>query len=256
MNRILCFDIGGTGVKGRLFDCSGHPLSDRVRIPTPHPATPKAIFRVMDQISTAVNGSFQRISVGFPGIVKNGVTFNAPNLSSLWKGFPLLKSVERTFSVRAYVANDSDLQGLGASHGKGVELTITLGTGVGSALIYDGTLISNLELGHHPFRHGQTYEEQLGKEALQAIGPVRWNQRVHKMIHNFAVVFNYDALYLGGGNAKHVYRRLPSNVHLVSNESAMIGGVRLWCPDHKPARLRVSRNRTISESSSGFKVGP
>jgi len=220
-----------------LFDSSGRPISERIRIPTPRPATPKAIFQVLKQISAEVNGKFQSISAGFPGVVKNGITTNAPNLGTGWKEFRLQQALEREFSVEARVANDADLQGLGASLGKGVELTITLGTGLGSALICNGVPIPNLELGHHPFRHGQSYEEQLGKEALDAIGKERWNQRVRKMIHNLEIGFNYDALFLGGGNAKYVFGKLlpfgklPPNVRLISNEYGMLGGVRLWVPD-------------------------
>jgi polyphosphate glucokinase len=71
----------------------------------------------------------------------------------------------------------------------------------------------------------------LGREALEAIGKERWNQSVRKMIYNLEIAFNYDALYLGGGNAKYVYRKLPSNVRVVSNECGVLGGVRLWVPN-------------------------
>jgi polyphosphate glucokinase len=214
-----------------LFDSSGRPISEKIRVPTPHPATPKAIFQVLKQISAEVNGKFQQISAGFPGVVKDGVTINAPNLSPAWKEFRLQQALEHDFSVEARVANDADLQGMGAGRGKGVELTITLGTGLGSSLIYNGNLLPNLELGHHPFRHSQSYEEQLGKEALEAVGKERWNQRVRKMIRNLETAFNHDALYLGGGNAKYVSGKLPPNVRLISNEYGMLGGVRLWVPN-------------------------
>jgi polyphosphate glucokinase len=231
MTNILCFDIGGTGVKAMLFDQSGNSLSERIRLPTPQPATPPAILQTLDEINGAISGRFQRIAVGFPGPVKRGVTLYAPNLSPLWKEFPLQKTIERKFGVKTRVSNDADLQGMGASRGKGLELTITLGTGVGSALTYEGGLVPNFELGHHQFRHGQTYEEQLGKIALDTVGKTRWNQRVKRMIRALAIAFNYDTLYIGGGNAKHVYHRLPPNVRLVTNNVGMSGGVRLWYPD-------------------------
>ena len=140
------------------------------------------------------------------------------------------------------MANDADIQGLGASQGKGVELIITLGTGVGSALVYEGSLIPNLELGNHPFRHGQTYEQQLGRPAYDRIGPRRWNTRIRRMVELLSFVFNYDELYLGGGNSKRVTRKLPSNVRVVSNECGLFGGVKLWNPhaEIKVPSLRVA----------------
>ena len=86
-SAILCFDVGGRGVKGMLFSDSGRPLSDRIRIPTPHPATPRAILEVMHRVTSTprFRDKFDRISVGFPGIVKDGVTLSAPNLSPKWR---------------------------------------------------------------------------------------------------------------------------------------------------------------------------
>jgi polyphosphate glucokinase len=232
MNRILCFDIGGTGIKAMLFDESGKPLSDRLRIPTPDPATPNAVFRVLRTIfdEPPISRRAERIAAGFPGIVKDGKAVNAPNLSPSWKNFPLQESLEHEFKVPARVANDADVQALGANQGKGLELTITLGTGVGSGLVYDGALIPNIELGHHPFRHGQTYEQQLGKPALDEIGKQRWNSRVLRMIQSLSTAFNFDRLYLGGGNVKHFTETHPKNVQLIGNFAGLAGGVRLWNP--------------------------
>lgn len=239
MDRILCFDIGGTAVKAMLFDESGKAHCERMRIPTPRPATPKAVLGVMASISklASIQRKFDRVSAGFPGVVKGGVVFDAPNLSPDWKDLSLQEALENLFRVPVRVANDADTQGLGASRGRGLELTITLGTGVGSALVYNGMLVPNLELGHHPSRHGETYEEQLGKSALDTVGRRRWNIRVRKMVKNLATAFNFDELYIGGGNAKHVVERLPGNVHLISNEYGLLGGVKLWYPRVKIKEL-------------------
>ena len=102
------------------------------------------------------------------------------------------------------VANDADVQGLGAIAGKGVELVITLGTGFGSALFLDGKLVPNLEMGHHEFRKGETYEQQLGRAAMDKVGEKKWNNRLGKAIAQLEHLFNYDCLYLGGGEAKKV----------------------------------------------------
>jgi polyphosphate glucokinase len=230
--RILCFDIGGTGVKAMLLDDSGKPLSGRIRIPTPQPATPSAVLKVMRDISLMdpIRGKFDRISAGFPGVVKEGKPVNAPNLDKGWNGFPLQDTLTKQLGAPARVANDADIQGLGASEGTGTELMITLGTGVGTALVYQGTLIPNLELGHHPFRKGETYEEQLGKAALDEVGKTRWNSRVKKMIAVLETVFTGDRIFIGGGNAKHIEVKLPDYVRLISNECGLLGGVKLWNP--------------------------
>jgi polyphosphate glucokinase len=232
MNRILCVDIGGTGIKAVLFHESGSPLSERIRIPTPRPASPNAILKVIETIAAMepIQKKFDRISAGFPGVIKNGVSMNAPNLSPSWKNFSIQTAIENRFGVPTRVVNDADAQGLGACQGKGLELTITLGTGIGSGLVYNGALIPNVEFGHHPFRHGETYEEQLGKAALDDVGKQRWNTRIRRMIPNLFAAFNPDALYLGGGNTKHLFPGLPANVHLVSNNCGLFGGVRLWFP--------------------------
>jgi polyphosphate glucokinase len=241
MARILCFDIGGTAIKAMLFDDSGRALTERIRVPTPHAATPKAVLGVMRSIGElpGVRGGYSRISAGFPGVVKEGRTWSAPNLGPGWRRYPFRLAVERLFGIPVRVANDADIQGLGASRGNGLELTVTFGTGVGSALVYDGTLVPNLELGHHPFRRGQTYEEQLGKTALDEIGKRRWNARVRKMIRALSVAFNFDVLYLGGGNARHVSGKLPDGVRLVSNDTGLAGGVRLWRPRAREGRPRA-----------------
>lgn len=232
-SRVLCFDIGGTAIKAMLFDALAKPVTERIRILTPRPATPQAVLTVMLTISEmpSVRGKFSRISAGFPGVVKAGKTLNAPNLSSKWKDFPFQKTVERKFGVPVRVANDADVQSLAASTGKGLELTVTLGTGVGSGLVYEGVLIPNLELGHHPFRHGETYEEQLGKIAFEKVGKRRWNARVRKMIRALSIAFNYDRLNIGGGNAKFVRGKLPPRVRLIPNELGLEGGTKLWVRD-------------------------
>jgi polyphosphate glucokinase len=232
MTRILCFDIGGSAIKAMVFDDSGKALTQKIRIPTPSPATPKAILAVMRSISetSVIGGKFERVSAGFPGVVKNGKTLNAPNLSPAWKNFPLQSTLEHEFGVDIRVANDADIQSLGASQGRGVELTITLGTGVGCGLVNNGILVPNLEMGHHPFRRGETYEEQLGRAAFDRIGKKRWNSRVQRMIRFLSIAFNFDHLYIGGGNAKHISGRLPTGVQLISNELGLAGGVKLWFP--------------------------
>lgn len=224
--KTMAVDIGGSGIKVMVLDDAGNPLTERDRLPTPQPAKPDAVLDVIGQLTTGKD--FDRVSVGFPGVVRHGKTETAVNLHPLWHGFDLAGTLEQRLGKPVRVANDADIQGLGAISGNGVELVVTLGTGFGSALFLDGMLVPNLELGHHAFRKGDTYEEQLGNEALEDIGRKKWNKRLEKAIAQLNRVFNYDTLYIGGGNAKAIKFDLPSNVTIVPNVSGLLGGIALW----------------------------
>ena len=125
------------------------------------------------------------------------------------------------------IANDADVQGLGCVTGHGVELVITLGTGFGSVLFVDGHRI-HLELGHHPFHNGKTYEDELGIKAFRKKGKKKWNRHLREAIDELAKTFNYDRLYIGGGNAATINFKLPENVKVVSNTDGLLGGIKLW----------------------------
>jgi polyphosphate glucokinase len=127
--------------------------------------------------------------------------------------------------------NDVDLQGLGVVRGDGVELVLTLGTGMGAALFTDGVLVPNLELGHHPFRDRQSYEDLVRDSELKRIGPVEWTARVLDAIEQIEPIFNYDQLHLGGGNAQNLQAELPDNVRIFSLAEAMRGALKLWDGD-------------------------
>lgn len=223
----LAVDIGGTGIKTMLLDEAGQPMTDRNRMETPNPATPDAVLDVIVQLAGGC-ASFDRVSVGFPGVVFDGVVATAPNLDSGFAGFDLKSGLESRLGKPVRVANDADIQGYGAIEGRGVELVLTLGTGLGSALYVDGRLVPNLELAHHPFRKGKTYEENVGKFAFEKAGRKQWEQQVHKMISVLSRIVNYRMLYIGGGNAKKLKGELPANVRVVSNTAGLLGGIALW----------------------------
>lgn len=223
----LAVDIGGTGVKALLLDARGKPISPREREDTPQPATPEAMLGVMDQIAKRL-GQYDRVSVGFPGVVKHGATLTAHNLDQNWVGFELAKELRRRWRKPVRVANDSAVQGFAAIRGKGVELVITLGTGFGSSLFTDGHLVPGLELAHHPWRKNKTYEDYLGKNGLLKHGRKRWNKLVERAIGQLEALFNFDHLYIGGGNATKINFALPKHVTRVPNEDGLLGGVALW----------------------------
>jgi len=225
--RTLCIDIGGTGIKMIVLDPTGRPVNERARELTPKPATPTA---VLDLIRSMVKQQpkFDRVSVGFPGIVKNGVTLNAPNLDPAWAHQNLRAEIETITGMPARALNDADLQGYGVIEGKGVEMVLTLGTGVGAALFLNGHLVPNLELGHHPFQKDKTYEERLSDAEFKEHGKQKWSKRVGEMVTLLSAIFNYDRLHIGGGNAEHIKVDLPDNVSLFDNVDGMTGGIRLW----------------------------
>jgi len=223
----LAVDIGGTGVKVMALDHEGHPLSERVRVPTPDPATPAQILAVLDKLRTKMP-AFDRVSVGYPGVIKQGMTLSAANLHQKWIGYPLESQLRKRWKKPVRVANDAAVQGYGAIQGRGVELIVTLGTGMGSALFTDGRLCPGLELGHHPWHKDKTYEEFLGRKGLKKLGEKRWNKLLEKAIQQTSATFNWDHLYIGGGNAKLVKLPLQTNLTIVSNEDGLLGGVALW----------------------------
>jgi polyphosphate glucokinase len=225
----LAFDIGGTGVKCMLLDYKGKPLSERERIETPQPATTEAVIEVMDGMAQKLKEKgFNRVSVGFPGVVKRGATLTAHNLHPSWIGFELEKVLARKWRKPVRVMNDAAVQGFGAIHGRGVELVITLGTGFGSSLYSNGRLTPGLELAHHPWRKDKTYEDDLGKKGLAKHGRKRWNKLIKQAIEQLEELFNYDHLYIGGGNAVKIDFALPDHVTRIPNEDGLLGGVMLW----------------------------
>jgi polyphosphate glucokinase len=152
----------------------------------------------------------------------------AHNLHPTWVGFNLAHALYQRLRRPVRAANDADVQGFGAIKGHGVELVITLGTGLGSGLFVEGCLVPNLELAHHPFRKGKTYEEVLGKRGLKKLGAKKWNRQLRRAIAALDHLFNYDHLYIGGGNARKIQGQLPSRVKIVSNLAGLLGGIALW----------------------------
>jgi len=225
--RTLAIDIGGTGIKALILSATGKPLTERARVKTPRPATPAAVMNTIVELAKQ-QGEFDRVSVGFPGVVRRGVTVTAPNLTGRWGGFHLAEALTKKLGKPVRVANDADVQGYGVIAGHGVELVITLGTGFGSGLFVDGKLVPNLEIAHHPFQKGKTYEDLLGDAVRKKIGKKKWSKRLLKAIQILERTFNYDRLYVGGGNAERITVKLPSNVKIVSNVAGLLGGLALW----------------------------
>ena len=243
--QTLAIDIGGTGIKAAVLDGTGRMVTQRVRVPTPHPCPPAVLLKLIEKLITPLP-TFQRISIGFPGVIRAGRVITAPNLGTpAWRNFPLEAAVSRLLGKPARLMNDAEVQGLGIIRGRGLEVVLTLGTGVGSAVFSDGRPAPHLELAQHPLHKEQTYNDYLGDQARQAHGRRKWNRRVQRMIRVVGALLTYDLLYIGGGNAVHVDRPLPQRVRIASNDTGLTGGIRLWdervwreIPERRPAPQR------------------
>jgi polyphosphate glucokinase len=217
----LAIDIGGTGLKAGLLDADGKMVGSRARVETPHPSPPEAVIPALVGLAHCL-GAFERVSVGFPGVVKGTRTVTAPNLGTeAWAGYDLGGTLENRLGRPVRVLNDATVQGLGVIAGKGIECVITLGTGFGFALYSDGRLAPHLELSQHICRGGKTYDQYLGVKALEKVGKRRWRRRVQKMLVQLRVLVNWDTLYIGGGDARLIDFELPADIRI---------GVRLWDP--------------------------
>ncbi len=226
--KILSIDIGGSNIKAVLLDAAGQNLTEYEKLPTPAPATPERVMVVIEQLAQRLNG-FDKVSAGFPGYVKDGVVHTAPNLGTdYWKQTNLAQMLSIRLGKPAKVVNDADMQGLGIASGKGFEIVATLGTGFGTAFLKDGVLLPHIEVGQHPVSKDRTYDQYIGDKAMLEAGEEKWNRRVRKVLDLLKSTFNYDHLYLGGGNAKKIKFQLDENVTMATNRDGIKGGARLW----------------------------
>ncbi len=232
--KVLSVDIGGSHVKATVLDDKGALLMDYKKVVTPLPANPDNIVGAIKTLADFFP-EYTKISVGFPGYVRDSIVKTAPNLdNAAWVNFNLGKKLEEVLGKPARVVNDADMAGLGVVNGKGLELVLTLGTGFGTALLLDGRLLPHLEVGQSPATKAKTYDKYIGEAAFEKEGKKRWNSKMKKVLKNMKTLFNYDYLYIGGGNARELDFKLESNVKLVSNRDGIKGGARLWNDDKKP----------------------
>ncbi len=224
----LAIDIGGSGLKAAVLDAEGTMITDRVRIDTPTGAAPEDVVSLLAELVKDLP-EYERIGVGFPGMVREGIVRSAPNLGNKdWRGFPLDAALQETIGKPVRIANDADVQGLAVITGKGLEMVITLGTGFGTGLYDNGRLCPHLEISHQPFRKGKTYDQQLGNAARKKIGNKKWQKHVLRAIENMRNLVGFDRLFIGGGNSKKLEGKLPEDVTLVDNSAGIRGAVHLW----------------------------
>lgn len=218
LRRTLVIDIGGSGIKATVLNDLGKAVSERLRRDSPASGLPGAVMDMVVSLAKEFE-TFDRVAIGFPGVIINGIVKQAPNLAKEWQDFNIVEILQARLKKPVRVANDADVQGFGAISGTGVELVVTLGTGVGTSLFVDGRLVPNLEIG----------KDKLRNAALQKVGKKKWNKRLIKFIKRLEEIFHFTKLYIGGGNSREVdVSLLPPNVTIVSNLNGLIGGIALW----------------------------
>lgn len=245
----LAIDVGGTGLKASVLGKDGTMAADRVRVPTSYPVSPQQMVETLTGLAKKLP-AFDRVSCGFPGMVRRGHILSAPHfvtvkgpgtpldpiLLKAWSGFDMATALTKALGKHTKVANDADVQGAAVVQGKGLELVITLGTGFGTAEFMDGHLMPHLELAHQPFRKGETYNDQLGEPARKKIDDQRWNKRVREAITCLDALYFFDHLYIGGGNASRVNRDelgdFLARTTVIDNAAGILGGIKLWDGTH------------------------
>jgi len=216
-------DVGGTGIKGGLVDlASGELITERFKFATPDGGEPEDIARTVADIvgeimaAKPTEGSTAPVGVCFPAVVKRGVTLSAANVSKRWIGFEAEKLFESALSRDITFVNDADAAGYaeavyGAAKGEmGSVFMTTLGTGIGTALLYKGVLIPNLEFGHIII-DGVDWETKASGVARERedLSWETWAKRLERYYKTVEALFNPDLFIVGGGVSKSYEKFLP-----------------------------------------------
>ena len=243
--RTLAVDCGGGGIKTSLLDEGGFQIGQAQRTALRYPLSPEDLLGIVAQHAEHTEG-FERITLGMPGMIRHGIVVYTPHyirkagphtkvlpeLAAAWDHLDMRRALEIRFGVPALVLNDAEVAAAGVVSGSGVELVITLGTGLGNALIDNGRLAPHLEISHAPMRWGLTYDDVIGEAERIRLGDTAWSRRVLKAVESLVPVFRWDKLYLGGGNAARIVpsvrAKLGPEVVFIPNAAGMNGGVRAW----------------------------
>lgn len=245
METTLAVDCGGGGLKASVLDSAGTMHAPAVRRATPYPLPPERLLEEIVALAQELPPA-DRVTVGMPGMVRHGVVIATPHyvtrsgprtrvlpeLVTAWAGFDVEQALTRRLGLPCLVLNDAEVHGCGVVAGTGLEVVVTLGTGLGNAVFDGGRLAPHLELSQAPLRWGLTYDAYIGEHERLRLGDAHWSRRVRRMVDALAPVLLWDRLYLGGGNSRRItpaaLERLDDSVVVVPNSAGIVGGVRAW----------------------------
>jgi len=235
--EILGIDIGGSGIKGAVINSeSGEFIEDRYRIPTPQPATPKAIAKKVAKIAQHFNWN-GNIGCGFPAALPNGIVKNASNIDESWISINVSELFSEETKCETFVLNDADAAGLaemkfGAGiNFNGVVLIITIGTGLGTALFTKGKLLPNTEFGHI-LLNGKIAEHYASDAVRknEGLSWKKWAKRFNEYLLRMEVLLSPDLIILGGGASKKsekYFKHLTTSAEVIPaqllNHAGIIG---------------------------------
>jgi len=215
--RVLAIDVGGSHVKTRVSGSREVRQFESGATMTPR----RMVSRVLRQTGDL---KYDVVSIGYPGVVVHGKIVTEPyNLGRGWVGFDFRKAFGRPIMLM----NDAAMQAIGSYEG-GRMLFLGLGTGLGSALIVDGT-VAPMELAHLPYKRGRSYEDYVGDGGRRRLGAKKWRRAVADVVAQLSKALETDYVVIGGGNARKL-KKLPANARLGNNEFAFLGGFRVWRP--------------------------
>ncbi|ROR73564.1 ROK family protein [Bogoriella caseilytica] len=241
----LAVDCGGGGIKASVLDASGTMHAQPVRTPTSYPLPPQKLVNTMRSLASQLPVA-DRVTVGMPGMLRHGVVVHTPHyitkagprtrplpeLRKQWSGFDMVGAVAEALDMPAMVLNDAEVHGAGAVTGAGLEMIVTLGTGLGNAVFDGGRLAPHVEISAGPVKWGLTYDDYIGEHERLRLGDAMWSRRVRSVVEALRPMYWWDRLYLGGGNSRRitpqVLQRLGDDVVVVPNSAGITGGVRAW----------------------------
>lgn len=241
----LAIDCGGGGIKASVLDAAGTMHAQPMRVPTPYPLPPALFVKTLLDLGGQLPAA-DRVTVGMPGMLRHGVVVSTPHyvtragprtkvdpdLVAEWSGYGVRRALSEAFGMPVLVLNDAEVHGAGVVAGTGLELVLTLGTGLGCAVFDGGVLAPHLELSRAPVRWGMSYDTYVGEPERRRLGDAFWSRRIRGVVDGLRPVFLWDRLYLGGGNSRLIrpeqLTRMGDDVVVVPNSAALRGGVRAW----------------------------
>ncbi|WP_276671599.1 ROK family protein [Schaalia cardiffensis] len=241
----LAIDCGGGGIKASVLDSHGTMIAPPLRTPTPYPLPPALLVQTAVDLAKQLPRA-NRVTMGMPGMIRHGVVVATPHyitrsgprskilpeLVEEWRFFDMGRALGRALDLPTKVLNDAEVAGAGVVTGTGLEMIITLGTGLGNAVFDGGVLAPHIEVSQGFVRWGLTYDDYIGEHERLRLGDTHWSRRVRRIVDGLRPMYLWDRLYLGGGNSKRITAghraKLGEDVIIVPNDAGIIGGVRAW----------------------------